>query len=176
MSEEWRPVLGWEGLYEVSSLGRVKSLAREVELATRWGGTTTRRLPERFVTSRKFAGRYWQVDLKERSRGKVTTYVHRLVCAAFHGPAPEGHEVAHRDGNGLNNHIANVRWATHRENCDERRDHGTSQRMAVVPPEDVAAIRALPDGSWDEVFADLYGVRRETIRHTRQGHARRPVT
>lgn len=51
--------------------------------------------------------------------------VHRLVCEAFHGPQPtKYHEVAHWDGDRLNNAPSNVRWATHKENEADKIRHG----------------------------------------------------
>lgn len=57
-------------------------------------------------------------------------YVRRssLICAAFHGPRPRGHEVRHIDGSRQNDAASNLSWATHRENCADKATHGTSQR------------------------------------------------
>jgi uncharacterized protein (DUF433 family) len=57
-------------------------------------------------------------------------YVRRasLICAAFHGPRPKGHEVRHIDGSRQNDAPLNLAWATHRENCADKATHGTSQR------------------------------------------------
>jgi len=57
-------------------------------------------------------------------------YVRRasLICAAFHGPRPRGHEVRHIDGSRQNDAPSNLAWGTHRENCADKAIHGTSQR------------------------------------------------
>jgi hypothetical protein len=57
-----------------------------------------------------------------------TLRVHRLVCEAFHGPAPDGRECAHLDGNQLNNRADNLAWVTHKENVAHMIAHGTINR------------------------------------------------
>jgi hypothetical protein len=62
--------------------------------------------------------------------GGKTLKVHRLVCQAFHGPQPAGHEVGHTDGNKLNNAAANLRWVTRSENIKDQVRHGTHRGVA----------------------------------------------
>tara|TARA_R100001244_G_scaffold131845_1_gene105973 strand:+ start:696 stop:1196 length:501 start_codon:yes stop_codon:yes gene_type:complete len=57
---------------------------------------------------------------------KVTRWLHRLICEAFHGSCPTGLECSHKDGNRHNNTSANLEWVTHKENCARRVEHGTS--------------------------------------------------
>ena len=120
MTEEWRPVVGFEGLYEVSSIGRVRGLDRTV---TRSDGRATR------VRGRVLApglvgrdGRF-RVNL---NRGGVITraYVSRLVAQAF-VPNPEGKPyVLHWDDNPRNNTPDNLHWGTHAENMAEMSERG----------------------------------------------------
>jgi hypothetical protein len=98
--------------------------------------------------------------------------VHRLVCAAFHGPQPSPkHEVAHNDGRPGNPHADNLRWATHRENEADKQRHGTKVRTSAKLSEDqVRAIRAAP--KYRGVVNDLarqYGVVHQTISDIRRG-------
>jgi hypothetical protein len=58
-------------------------------------------------------------------RRKLKTYVHVLVCEAFHGPRPDGAQVRHLDGNRFNNTPSNLAWGTPQENSDDKRRHGT---------------------------------------------------
>jgi calcineurin-like phosphoesterase family protein len=97
--------------------------------------------------------------------------VHSLVCTAFHGPRPDGMQVAHSDGNNMNNKAGNVRWATPIENRADQVQHGTQARVgprgatnshAVLTEPLVAEIRA-SEGSTAEL-ATLYGVSTSTIR------------
>ncbi len=53
-------------------------------------------------------------------------YVHRMVCEAFHGPAPKGMQVRHLDGNNRNNRADNLAWGTVKENHADKVNHGTS--------------------------------------------------
>jgi hypothetical protein len=86
-------------------------------------------------------------------------YVHRLVCEAFHGPAPDGCEVAHGDNDRANPSADNLRWATRRENVWDKDTHGTMLRgeavgTAKLTEDEVIAIRT--DGrTTAEVAADF---------------------
>lgn len=76
--------------------------------------------------------------------------VHQLVCEAFRGPCPPAkHEVAHFDGNPLNNRAENLRWATRKENAADSIRHGTHARgelhaSAILTEAQVRQIRATP--------------------------------
>ena len=117
-SEEWRPVPGWE-YYEVSSLGRVRSLDRIVGCN---GGT--RVAHGRVLTATPNSTGYLCITLHEQGEGK-NVQVHSLVLEAFVGPKPDGLEARHLDGNHLNNCLDNLRWGTRSENILDRVRHGT---------------------------------------------------
>lgn len=107
-SEEWRPVLGYEGLYEVSALGRVRSLDRTVVDSI---GRRFRRQGR--VLSTNFArSEYPKVELVSADGSGVTRRVHAIVAEAFHGPRPDGLEVCHEDGDPHNNRATNLRYDT----------------------------------------------------------------
>ena len=124
-SEEWRAVIGWEDLYQVSSLGRVRSLDR-LSRFIKSGRPITRKLKGKILRQykHKHRGGYPTVGL-HRDGEQITHFVHRLVCEAFHGPRPAGADVAHADGNTANSHADNLRWATRRENMADTIIHGT---------------------------------------------------
>lgn len=64
---------------------------------------------------------------------KIARFAHRLCCEAFRGPKPEGkREAAHWDGNRLNNHTSNLRWATAQENADDRYRHAEERRQRIA--------------------------------------------
>lgn len=123
-------------VYAVSSLGRVKRVVPDPR------GRLRGPYLKGIVTSRG----YVQVGLW-RDGVQHSCPVHRLVCTAFHGPAPTPkHAAAHRDGDSLNNAEDNLRWATALENAHDKKLHGTEARgerqgAAKLSTADVIAIR-----------------------------------
>lgn len=110
MNDRRRPVLGWEGLYEVSSDGLVFSLDRSVTC-----GTGRFMKPGRPLTASVNSRGYLCVSLSKDGR-KKTFSVHRIVAQAFL-PNPLGlREVNHIDGNRTNPQVANLEWCTATEN------------------------------------------------------------
>ena len=102
VAEEWRDVVGYEGFYQVSNLGRVRSLPRK-----KCKGK---------VLSLRLHEKYYDVLLSVAGQSKRHR-VHRLVAAAFI-PNPDNlPEVNHIDGNGGNNSVSNLEW------CDRHRNH-----------------------------------------------------
>lgn len=123
--EIWKPVVGYEGLYDVSNLGRVKSRDR----------LTKRRdhrrvvVPGRVMVTRARGNTpYIRVILRGGNGRSKTHAVHRLVLFAFCGAPKAGHSARHMDGNPENNALRNLAWATHSDNCRDKERHGTSQR------------------------------------------------
>lgn len=115
MSETWREIPGYEGAYEVSDLGRVRSLDRV--------SSHGRRLRGRVLKQIRRSG-YLSVGL--HLNGDPTLYlVHRLVLTAFAGPPARGMEARHLDGDASNNAASNLVWGTTRENIRDQLRHGT---------------------------------------------------
>ena len=113
--ERWLPVPNWEDCYAVSSHGRVRNI--------RPGGRG-RRAPGGILAGSLNAFGYRFVILSGNGE-RWTVTIHRLVCAAFIGPRPEGLDVCHNDGNRTNNHLANLRYDTRSENIRDAVRHGT---------------------------------------------------
>lgn len=129
---EWRPVVGEEGLYEVSSAGDVRSLDRAIEIVGRWG-VARRRLAGRLLRSWPDCNGYRAVYLSRRR----AVNVHRLVALAFLGTPPPGcTDVNHRDGDKANNAVDNLEWCTRRENMVHARSLGLapSGRAVIATP------------------------------------------
>lgn len=119
MDEIWKPVLGYEGLYEVSSLGRVKSLDRVVHRKNGVWHLSGRILSPAYCKDSKCPTYITPVViLTKNGVGKVHK-VAPLVCAAFHGYRPEGYQCMHLDGNPKNNNADNLSWGTIHENSNE---------------------------------------------------------
>lgn len=109
--EEWRTIPGYEGRYEASSLGRIRSIHTK-------RGPYVRRL--RLDTH---TGRY-RVTLNTDGIERAER-VHHLVAEAFLGPRPDGRCVCHINGDALDNRAANLRWGTWSSNVHDMLAHGT---------------------------------------------------
>ena len=111
LCEVWKSIPGWEGFYEVSDWGRVRSQSRPVRNSN--GGTRTVKARMRKLVNHS-AG-YVQVGLQKEGVAE-THLVHRLVALAFLGPCPVGTEVNHKDLNKHNNRIENLEYVTRSDN------------------------------------------------------------
>jgi NUMOD4 motif/HNH endonuclease len=120
--EQWRAIPGYEGLYEASSFGRVRSLPRVVVGGPH--GTYSVAGRELKLTSRRSDG-YLVVNL-HGGRGCSRTWpVHQLALLAFVGPRPAGYEGCHTNGDRTNNRIENLRYGSRSENNRDAVRHGT---------------------------------------------------
>ena len=115
--EVWKDVPGYEGMYQVSNTGRVKSLDRKT--TCKYRPTIKGRELSKINTSN---GGYKKVFLWKNNKGKGIQ-IHRLVLLAFKGPSEL--ETRHLDGNPLNNHLDNLKYGTPKENASDQRRHGT---------------------------------------------------
>jgi hypothetical protein len=118
IDELWLPVVGYEGIYEVSNFGNVRSLDRPL---SNWRGS--------YVMKGKKTNSYisklgYEKILLSSNRNKKEFSVHRLVAIAFINNAENKKEVNHIDGNKLNNHISNLEWCTRKENLQHAWDNG----------------------------------------------------
>ena len=141
IDETWKPVVGWEDFYEVSDLGRVRSLTRTVH-----NGRGEYFISERIVEGCRDSKGYVKILLKRRNRRRQT-YVHNLVLEAFVGPRPEGAECRHfPDKCPWNNSLENLSWGTSKENKADMTVHDTDPRgerngRAKLTEQEVAEIR-----------------------------------
>jgi hypothetical protein len=122
----WKPVVGYEGLYEVSNQGRVRSLS-----GTRWNGQRTHAFTGRLLKL-QCTGRYQHVALSRDSKVRCIK-VHQLVADAFLPACPgvQGrsrgcYHIDHINNQPLDNRAVNLQWLTHYENtyvkADRKRD------------------------------------------------------
>lgn len=132
VNEEWRAVKGYEGLYEVSSIGRVRSLDREAHCMTRWGSSCLKKTKGRILREWKSGSGYANVGLNVDG-GMARMQIHRLVADAFVGDA-NGRHVNHRDGNKLNNCESNLEYVTPRENTAHAMQTGLMRREGEDNP------------------------------------------
>ena len=109
--EIWKDIPGYEGIYQASSLGRIRSLKYD---------------KVRILKPQRITSGYYMVKLWLNNAGKSST-VHRIVWTAFNGPIPEGLEVNHRNEKKDDNSLANLELVTRKENVN----YGTAiARMA----------------------------------------------
>ena len=128
-NEEWRDVVGYEGLYQVSSEGRVKSLERTfIDKSGR-----KRTVKERILKPGMDKGGYLRIDLCASGKSRMFS-VHRLVCQAFHDNPENKLDVNHINENKTDNRACNLEWSTRKKNCN----HGTRNvRMAETKSKQV---------------------------------------
>ena len=120
--EEWKPVVGWEGLYEVSSHGRVRSLDRVVVRSNGHPQTVKGCLLGQ--SERRSGHKSLHLSRGGKARGYL---VHRLVAEAFSGTPPVGKfYVLHSNGVPGDNQASNLRWGDQKDNMADAVRHGTS--------------------------------------------------
>ena len=121
--EIWKNIPGYEGRYQVSNLGAVRSLDHPVRVVAR-GTEATRLSPGKLLRPGKMNSGHVTVALgKGNSR-----CVHQLVLEAFVGPRPKGHEVLHLNHNPSDNRLANLKYGTRSENM--KMDYAVGTRRA----------------------------------------------
>lgn len=157
-NEQWRPVPNYEGLYEVSNMGRLCRV-----------GVSHGAIPGRILRQSTLPFGHRTVSLWRNNVGK-RELVHRIVARAFLGEPPSRHhEVAHWDGNAANNTVTNLRWATSKENKGDQLRHGTRSMgerhgKSRFTDNQVRIIRRRRDaGEMLKLIAADFGVRPQTI-------------
>jgi len=118
--ERWLPVVGWDGYYEVSDEGRVRSIDRIVSHRM----YKSMHLRGKMLSGCPSATGYLSVSLSSGNKHQIRK-VHRLVAFAFLGDPVPGQEVCHNDGDPSNNVVSNLRWDTSSENRYDSVSHGT---------------------------------------------------
>ncbi len=133
--EVWKAIPGFEGLYEVSDHGRVRSLDRIIERANRWGSVTTSRLTGRVRKLTTLTNGYVGVVFSRRGKCHM---VHRLVAMAFL-PNPDNlPEVNHKDLRRDHNRPSNLEWVSRSRNklhsyeSGTRKQHAKTTRVVVT--------------------------------------------
>ncbi len=141
MEEVWKDIPKYEGIYQASNLGRIKSLARQDRRGHGW--------PTKILKPDATRNGYLQVLL---SRDGVITkkYVHHLILEVFVGPCPPGKQRNHINGDKADNSIGNLEYCTGSENhfhsyrvLGKQAAKGSKQGGAKLNEEQVQAIRRL---------------------------------
>ena len=153
--EKWLDVIDFEGIYEVSNHGNVRSLK----------SGKFKKITIDKTTNRPF------LNIWKNNKQSVVR-IHKLVLEAFVGKKPQGMECCHNDGNPFNNHIDNLRWDTPKNNHADKVKHGTTNRgercgTAKLTLDQVNAIRK--DDRLQRIIAEEYGVRQSLISRIKNG-------
>lgn len=172
--EIWKPVVNYEGFYEVSSFGRIRSIDREILRRT----GDTYKVPGRLLKVQRDPGGYLSVTL-HKNGFRRSLRVHRVVAWAFHGPPKsKALEVSHLNGTPDCNYADNLKWETPSDNCSRRTScRGSRVGSAKLVEKEVAFIHAMKDS--DTTAADLatrFNVDSGTIRRIWSGHRWNHVT
>ena len=157
MSDLWREIPGWEGMYEASTKGQIRSIKR-------------RHLGESLIMKTHLVSGYHQLKLSGNGRA-LHQKVHRLVLETFVGGCPEGNECRHLNGNRQDNNLLNLRWGTKIENGADKAAHNSSKGLhhgrQKLTPFQVFMIRESAVGSC--VLAKQFGVTGTSISCIKSG-------
>jgi hypothetical protein len=119
-TETWKPIPEWEGVYEASSLGRIRSIGRTVQR-----GGHDMRVAEKILKLNEHQSGYVRVVLSHAGR-RLDDQLHSIIARTFHGPRPEGLEVRHVSGIQSDNSAANLKYGTSSENALDTVAHGNN--------------------------------------------------
>lgn len=162
MTEEWRDVIGYEGYYQVSNIGRIRRVKQ-------YRNTFFGRI---IKPSLKKKGRaYYKYVTLSKDNIVKTLAIHRMEAIAFLGIPIESKNVTrHLDGNSLNNIISNLEWGTMSENTKDSIRHGTfvdntgsKHGMSRLTESMISVIRRMSKTMIRRVIADYFGVGVSTI-------------
>jgi hypothetical protein len=120
--EQWKPIAGYEGLYEVSDLGRIKGLEKKA-----WNGNSFIKIRERILKVFVNKSGYIHVSIYKDKKQK-SFYVHRLVAESFVDNPENKPTVNHKNGIKQDNRCFNLEWSTYSENNQHSYDFGLKKR------------------------------------------------
>lgn len=167
VTESWRPIVGYEGWYEVSDQGRVRSADRVLAFTDgrvrAYKGKVLAQYPDEFG--------YLKVTLKKQDSGN-RIHVHVIVAAAFIGPRPEGLQVCHNEGDHLDNRPSEMRYGTVKANHADIKRHGRQNRHRKLSDEVVTAIREARGKLTGAELALLFGTSSTHVCNIQAGHRR----
>jgi hypothetical protein len=172
-TEIWKPIIGFEGLYEASNLGRARSIDRTVIAKN----GQAKVLKGKLLTVSVYKGALYAAVVISKDGKYKSTHIHGLICEAFHGRRPKGFVARHLNGNCLDNRAENLQWGTPKQNMADQYEHGTritwrSMAHAKLNPDKVRRLRRLRErGESQPAIAAALGVSQTTVWLVLQGRA-----
>lgn len=149
MTEVWKDIEGYEGEYQVSNMGRVKSLARVTTRTSRYGERLYR-IPEKIMKTRMGTSGYLCVNFRQDGK-PVTLMVHRLVALHFVSGYEDGLIVNHKDENRQNNRADNLEWCTYKYN----NNYGNAKALRYEKLRKTPVAMFKPDGTLVRTFPTM---------------------
>jgi hypothetical protein len=166
MIEDWKDVPGYEGKYQASNLGQIRSLTRQITQIGSGGRPFTRTVKGRILRPGRFCkSGHVSVVLGKGSAGSP---VHQLVLQTFVGPPPDGQEVRHLNGNPADNRLENLTYGSRTENILDVYKIGKAWRK-LTTEQAIEIKRELRAGVSGSELARNYGVTPTTISNIKNG-------
>lgn len=167
MEEVWRDIPGYEGKYQASTEGRIRSLDRIVYSRNRYTGQSfARNIKGQILRPGRFSKNgHVSVVL---GHGAIGSPVHQLIMRTFVGPPPAGQEVRHKNGDPTDNRLSNLEYGTRRQNILDVFHQGKAWRKLDI--EDVEQIRfGLCTGISGAELSRMYDVSQSEISKIKLG-------
>lgn len=166
MEETWASIKNFDGMYEVSTFGRIKRIGGS--LRVRGNGI---RLQKGQILKQWKQGNYMYCDLRKPGI-KQRACVHVVVLETFVCSRPDGMIACHNNGDSTDNRLCNLRWGTHEENAADKIAHGTHLYGESCPKSkltEAQAIAILESLKSYSAIAKEFGVCKSTVTHIKTG-------
>lgn len=163
-TEIWKEIVGFEGYYEISNLGRIRSLDRKVI----GRGNKYRPIKSKIKNPTKDKDGYLRVYLFKNNQKHLSRGVHQLVAVAFVDNPYLKKVVNHKDGDKNNNYFSNLEWVTAFENEKHAQENGLKARggngaWSKLKPEEIVNMREMEKEGW--CFSELAKVFNVSVTH-----------
>ena len=170
MTEVWKDIPGYEGYYQASNLGKIRSLDHTTIVNCKDGSVRIRPIKGKVIKPAK-RNNYGHIGVSLVVEGKQKTMdVHTLIMITFVGPRPEGMVIRHLNDNPLDNRLDNLTYGTPQQNIVDAYNNGSKIRK--FNNSDVLEIRELLNSGMRNIdVAWLYGVDVSTISDIKCGRS-----
>lgn len=162
MKEIWKDIPDYEGVYQVSNLGRIRSLDRYIKR-----GKSGFFKEGQIQKLQNNGNGYLYKQLKHKGKHR-NFYIHRLVSMVFIGERPDGMMICHKDGDTTNNNLDNLRYDTPLENNIDQFRHGVEK--GKLSNDDVLKVRKMyKDGYKTKEISEFFNVGRWDVQRINNG-------